>query len=84
MVARSGVLPENRCAKVRPPLEFELVAATVPSYFIFETVYIFKETKEFIYWNEVFYFIFLLDLFHEIMSAIFVILFRKSKFTTHA
>ena len=27
MVAQSGVLPENRCAKLRPPLEFELVAA---------------------------------------------------------
>ena len=29
MVAQSGVLPENRCAKLRPPLEFQLVAATV-------------------------------------------------------
>ena len=29
MVAQSGVLPENRCAKLRPPLEFYLVAAPV-------------------------------------------------------
>ena len=28
MVSRSCMLPENRCAKLRPPLEFELVAAT--------------------------------------------------------
>ena len=28
MVAQSGVLPESRCAKLRPPLEFELLAAT--------------------------------------------------------
>ena len=26
-----GVLPENRCAKLRPPLEFELVAAPAES-----------------------------------------------------
>ena len=28
IIAWAGVLPENRCAKLRPPLEFELVAAT--------------------------------------------------------